>query len=165
MITEKWAECIPLLQVLCFGVMFWPIQTLNFTMLRVKGRSDLLLRLNIVIKILGLIVMVFTVPNGIMAIGYGSLVHALLCFFWITYYTGKVSSVSMRTQIRSILPILLLSGMMYLIIIVVIFFLDSYLTQLIVGTFVGMTFYLTMAYFLKFSGLYDIKFLLHMNNK
>lgn len=162
MITEKWVECVPLLQLLCFAIILWPIQTLNFTLLKVKGRSDLLLRLNIGIKILGFIVMCFTVPHGIMAIGYGSIVHALLAFLWITYYTGKVSNASMKVQIKAIIPILLLGCCMYLLVHIVVAFFESLMFQLIIGVLLGTFFYLFMAYVFRFTELKDVKFLFHM---
>lgn len=161
MITEKWVECVPLLQLMCFAIILWPIQVLNFTMLKVKGRSDLLLRLNIGIKLLGFVVMIFTVPNGILAIGYGSIVHALLAVIWITYYTGKVSSVSMKQQIKSIIPILVLGVSMYFIILVTISFIYSSLLKLIVGITVGAFFYIVMAFLFKFPELHDIKYMIN----
>jgi O-antigen/teichoic acid export membrane protein len=160
MITDKWAECVPLLQVLCFAIMLWPIHTLNFTLLKVKGRSDLLLKLNIGIKVLGFIIMSFTIPNGVMAIGYGSIVHALLVFLWITYYMGRVSNVSMVSQIKSILPNLALGGSMYALIVFVTFFIDSMLIKLLVGGVLGISYYFLMAYFLGFSQIKDLKFFL-----
>ena len=162
MITEKWAECVPLLQLLCFAIFLWPVQTLNFTLLKVKGRTDLLLRLNIGIKVMGFLVMCFTVPQGIIAIGYGSVVHVILAFLWITYYTGKVSSASMYVQIKSILPIILLSGCMYGLILFTISFINTMLFQLIIGSTVGCVFYISMAYLFKFSELKDIKYMIHL---
>ncbi len=160
MITDKWAECVPLLQVLCFAIILWPIHTLNFTLLKVIGRSDLLLKLNVGIKILGFIIMAFTIPNGILAIGYGGIVHAILVSLWITYYMGHVSSLTMMSQIRAILPCLALSGSMYVFILVVTSFVDSMLMKLLLGTFLGFVYYMLMAYLFKFPQLKDLKFML-----
>ena len=162
MITDKWIECVPLLQLMCFAVILWPVQTLNFTMLKVKGRTDILLRLNVGIKILGFIVMCFTVPNGILAIGYGSIVHVIMAFLWITYYTGKVSQASMIIQIKSIIPILLLGGCMYFLILFIISFIDSFLYQLVIGSIIGGSFYIVIAYLFNFSEIRDVKYLIHM---
>lgn len=161
MITDKWVECVPLLQILCFAVILWPVQTLNFTILKVKGRTDLLLRLNVGIKILGFMVMCFTVPQGIIAIGYGSVVHVILAFLWITYYTGKVSSASMYVQIKAILPIIVLGVCMYGLIHIVSLFINNMILQLFVGLMVGCVFYLSIAYLFKFSELKDIKYMIH----
>lgn len=162
MITEKWIECVPLLQLLCFAIILWPVQTLNFTMLKVKGRTDILLRLNVGIKILGFIVMCFTVPHGLLAIGYGSIVHVIMAFFWITYYTGKVSNAGMMIQIKSIIPILLLGGCMYILILIVIYFIKAMFLQLLVGTIVGGAFYILMAYLFGFPEIHDVKYMFHM---
>ena len=160
MITEKWAECVPLLQVLCFAIMLWPIHTLNFTLLKVIGRSDLLLKLNIGIKILGFLIMFYTIPKGIMAIGYGGVVHAILVLFGITFYMGRVSSVSMMSQIRAILPNIALSGSMYILIMLVTSFIDSMLMKLLLGMLLGFIYYVLMAFIFKFPQLKDLKYLL-----
>ena len=45
LITDKWSRSIPYLQILCFALMWYPVHALNLNLLKVKGRSDLLLRL------------------------------------------------------------------------------------------------------------------------
>ena len=50
-LTEKWRAAIILLQVICFGMMWYPIHAINLNLLQVKGRSDLFLKLEIYKKI------------------------------------------------------------------------------------------------------------------
>jgi len=42
LLTDKWLPAVPLMQVLCFSSMFYPIHAINLNLLQVKGRSDLL---------------------------------------------------------------------------------------------------------------------------
>lgn len=47
LITEKWEPCVVYLQILCLSYIFYPIHAINLSLLQVKGRSDLFLRLEI----------------------------------------------------------------------------------------------------------------------
>ena len=55
-IKEQWEPSIILLQILCLAGIMYPIHALNLTILQVKGRSDLFLKLEIVKKVLVVIV-------------------------------------------------------------------------------------------------------------
>ena len=51
MLTEKWAACIPYLQLLCVAGLLFPLQLMNLNVLQALGRSDLFLRLEIIKKV------------------------------------------------------------------------------------------------------------------
>lgn len=160
MITEKWVMCVPFLQILCLPVIFWPIQTLNFTILKVLGRSDILLRLNIGIKILGVIIMCFTVPMGIIAMCYGAIIHAILGLSWAMYYTGRLTKVGLCTQVKEMFPSVLLGVIMFLLIKLSIAFVDSFILQLVVGIVVGSSCYILLAVLFRRPELKDVLYLL-----
>ena len=44
---EKWLPSVPLFQILCISGALQPLQNYNLNILKVKGRSDLLLKLNL----------------------------------------------------------------------------------------------------------------------
>ena len=48
-------------------MMWYPIHAINLNLLQVKGRSNLFLKLEIVKKILGIIVLCITIPMGLIA--------------------------------------------------------------------------------------------------
>ncbi len=53
-IGEPWRPCIIYLQMLCFVGIMYPLHALNLNMLKVQGRSDLFLRLEIIKKSLAI---------------------------------------------------------------------------------------------------------------
>ena len=79
LVTDKWAECVPYLQVLCFSLMWFPVHAINLNLLKVKGRSDLFLRLEIIKKIIATIVIVFSVPFGVMGMCVGAIFSSVFC--------------------------------------------------------------------------------------
>lgn len=112
LITEKWLPCVLLLQILCFALMWYPVHALNLNLLQVKGRSDLFLKLEIIKKIMGVTMLVITVPISVTAMCYGAVVTSLLCLGVNTYYTGKLIQVGFFRQMGDLLPIFLLSLLM-----------------------------------------------------
>lgn len=107
MITEKWAPSISYLQVICFAAMWYPIHALNLNLLRVKGRSDLFLYLEIIKKVLSAIVIILTVPFGVFYMCVGSVITSFLSLFINTYFTGKLIQVGFFTQMRDLFPSLI----------------------------------------------------------
>lgn len=47
-------NCSFILRILCLGYMFYPLQTLNMNMLKVKGRGDYMLIAEVIKKIMGI---------------------------------------------------------------------------------------------------------------
>lgn len=106
---EKWFYTATLLSILCIGYMLYPIHAINLNLLQVKGRSDLFLKLEIIKKILVTIVLIITVPLGIEAICIGIVIQSYLALLINTYYTGKLTSIDIKKQFKSLFPIWLIT--------------------------------------------------------
>lgn len=126
----EWKGAAGLMSILCIGYMLYPIHAINLNLLQVKGRSDLFLKLEIIKKVLVTIVLIITVPIGIKAICIGMAIQSYIALVINTYYTGKLSSLTMKKQFYMLLPIwiitllcALISGLWYWVI-------SSYVIQL-----------------------------------
>lgn len=161
LITEKWEKSIILLQLMCFSMMWYPVHAMNLNLLQVKGRSDLFLRLEIIKKTYGLIALAITLPISLIAVVLGRWVTNILSLIVNTYYTDKLIGVSFIIQMKDLLPSLSLSLLMFLIVHIVIIFVPSYICQIIIGTIVGISIYIGIAYLLKFKEIKDIRVLLN----
>lgn len=102
---EKWSDTATLLSILCIGYMLYPIHSINLNLLQVKGRSDLFLKLEIIKKTLVTIVLIITVPLGIDAICIGIVIQSYLALLINTYYTGKLTSINIKKQCKSLFPV------------------------------------------------------------
>ncbi len=143
-LTDKWIDCVPFLQVLCFALMWYPIHAINLNLLQVKGRSDLFLRLEIYKKILGITTLFVSVPLGLMAMCYGRVIISLLALALNTHYTGKLINLGFWRQMRDLLPTLLNSLIMGGLVYVCLYFLadSSSGIQLAVGILIGAIYYI-----------------------
>lgn len=111
--TERWIYSAVLLSIIVFGMMWYPMHAINLNYLQVKGRSDLFLRLEILKKIIGVIVLCITVPFGLEAMCWGSVVFSLICLFCNTYFTGKLLKMGIISQLKDIWSSLILSLVMF----------------------------------------------------
>ena len=156
LLTNKWEASIPFLQILCFAMMFFPIQIINLNLIQVKGRSDLFLRLEVLKRLIGLGILCTTVPLGVLAMCYGIVFSSLISLFLNTYYTGKFIKLGLLLQLKDILPILINSivagGFAFLVVVII----KNDLISLIVACFLATAYYLGSSYLFKFTELHEI---------
>lgn len=142
LLTDKWIGCVILLQIVCFQMMWYPIHAINLNLLTVKGRSDLYFRLEILKKIVGVCILCITIPHGVAWMVCGGVLSSLISLVINTYYTGKLLKIGLLIQIKDMLPIIVISSIMWLFIhILMLFLVDVYL-QLFVGIVAGLFIYI-----------------------
>lgn len=156
LLSERWLECVPLLQIICFSMMWYPIHAINLHLLQVKGRSDLFLRLEIIKKIMGVTILCITVPMGLVVMCIGSIFGNILGLVVNTYYTGKLINVGYWRQMRDLLPILFLSLVMGIVVYMSVLFIPSNIVKLFVGVVVGVIFYIVVARIFRMEELTDL---------
>ena len=61
LLTDKWLPCVPYMQVYCFTLAFYPVHSCNLQAINAMGRSDLFLKLEIVKKMVGMMLLVIGV--------------------------------------------------------------------------------------------------------
>ena len=158
---EKWSFCAVMLQIICFALMWYPIHAININLLLVKGRSDLLLRLEIIKKILGIIVLCISVPWGILALCYSGILTSILCLVINTYYTGKLINVGFIRQMSDISITFIISVSMWGMILFINSYIQDYLLQMAIGIIVGTVFYLIVSLLLNNKELKNVLSLIH----
>lgn len=98
--TDKWHNSVIYLQVFCFALMFDHICQLNLNILYVKGRSDLVLRLEVIKKTISITMIIIAIPFGVLAICIASAIYTQIAIFINTYYTGKLFGLGYIAQIK-----------------------------------------------------------------
>lgn len=161
MITEKWVDCILMLQILCLAKMWWPIMSLNRTALQVIGRSDLYFRLELLKRSVNIIILIIALQFGIIAFCIANVIEVAVAMVFNTYYTGKHLNVGLFKQLRDVAPMYIISAMMFGLVLFVNHFIPNLWLQLIVGGSVGVFFYCGVTYLLKFDEWNDVKYMLN----
>ena len=155
MLGAKWMGCVTLLQVVCFARMWLPIHAINLNLLQVKGRSDLFLRLEIIKKVLGVTVVVITLPKGLVAICYGEVFSSVVALAINTYYTGKLIGAGFFVQMRDLAPTVVASAVAFIATCFVVVLPHSYWVSLIAGGAAGLAVFAAIAWVGGFQALKD----------
>ena len=160
LLGEKWRFAATLIIPLSFTMMWYPIHAINLNLLQVKGRSDLFLRLEIIKKIIGVSVLVLSIPLGLLFMCYAGIVTSIICLIINTYYTSKLIQVGFLMQMKDLMGTLLLSlivfGMAYLVSSLG----DANIIQLLLGVSTSTVLFVSIVCLLKFKELYYVKSIL-----
>lgn len=110
LLTEKWAPCILLLQILSFGYLWKGIIKINLNLLYVKGRTDLVLKLEIIKKSIAFAILTISVFIGnLIVFCVGMTTYSFIALYLNTVYTKKLLNFGFIKQMKEILPYLIFS--------------------------------------------------------
>lgn len=115
---EKWIPAIPYLKMLCIIGMMMPVHRINLNILYVKGRSDLVLRLEVMKKAIGLMLVgiAFFASNNVIQMLCYSILYEIIAFFINTHYSEVLIGYSARKQVVDLMPIVCASVLMGVIV-------------------------------------------------
>ena len=155
-LTAKWDGCVLYLQILCFALMLYPIHAINLNLLQVKGRSDLFLRLEIIKKIIGVVILIITIPLGITAMCLGMVFSSIICLIVNTYYTSRFIDVGLLTQLKDLRIILINSLVMGGGIYILTSFIDIEGLKLVMGIVIGFLLYFIGSFYFSKAELQEV---------
>ena len=156
LLKEKWLPCVPFLQIMCFGSVFSPLTSINLNLLYVKGRTDLVLKLELIKKPIGFAIIFITMNFGIYWLMAGKALYEFIAFSFNCHFTGKILGYGWKEQMHEILPILLKTCFMGLVVYLVCLLLTGWWAKLIIGTLTGIITYALIAFVTKDNNLKEI---------
>ena len=156
LLTEKWAPCIPYLQLLCMVGLLYPLHVINLNILVAKDHSDLFFRLEVLKKILVVISIAVTYRWGIIAMIYGQIIVSIFAYYLNSYYTGKLINYPFKEQVFDFAPYLAMSAVMGIgVYSVQLLPLSSNVTLLFFQVLTGVSIYTAMSYIFKMSAFVE----------
>lgn len=163
LLTDKWLPAVPYFQILCYVGIMYPLHSYNLNILKVKGRSDLFLKLEIIKKVMITISLFVAVPFGIMGLLWMQVILSNVSFLINTYYSGKLIGYTAWDQIKDISPILGLAvfagAFTHLLNSLLPDVISFDFPRLLIAFPLGMLFYLLWSYLGKIDAFIDFKYL------
>jgi O-antigen/teichoic acid export membrane protein len=157
LIGEKWSESILYLQLIALGSVFFPVNALNSNILKIKGRSDYILRLQIIKTIL-LIPVIFTgIFWGIIAMLISRIVHSLISTFMNSMYSSRIINYSLLEQYSDILPYFKSISFISLIICAISYVQYNPILILLIQLIIGTVLFFSIFEFKKYDEYIEIK--------
>lgn len=148
-LTDRWLSSVPFLQIACFNFALWPIHTANLQAINAMGRSDIFLKLEIIKKIVGIIILVISLYFGIYAIALGGVISGIISTFINAYPNKELLNYSYREQCLDIMPSFIISFVMGGIVYLFNFLTISVCKILILQIVSGVIIYILLAKMLK----------------
>jgi len=104
LLGQSWIKSAVYLQLLCFIGMLYPLHSLNLNMLKVKGRSDLFLRLEVIKKFMAIPILVFGVLFGIEILIIGAFINSCISFYLNSFWSGRLIGYTWKAQLNDVFP-------------------------------------------------------------
>lgn len=128
---EKWLPAVPYFKILALASIVRPISTYNLNLLKVKGRSDLFLKLEVIKKIIGIAVIIIALPFGIMALVISLTATSYLFTAINMFFSGRLIKYSIGEQIADVSKIIIIGTAVAIIT----YFIYNYFNQMMNSNF------------------------------
>lgn len=149
LLTDKWIQCVPFLQLFCIIYMFYPMHTANMQAIKALGYSGTYLKLELIKKIIELIGLLIVMRISVSAIAINMAILTALFTFLNAYPNIKLIGYSFKEQMADILPSFAISFIMAILVYIIGILLpikDIYL--LMVQIISGVLIYIILSYIL-----------------
>lgn len=160
LLTDKWIDCVPFLQLFCIIYMFYPIHTANMQAIKALGHSGTFLKLELLKKIIEIICLVLVMKISVIAIAVNMAVLTTLFTFINAFPNIKYLNYSFIEQMKDIAPPIAMSTIMA----VSVYCLGQMLSfpdyfDLLIQIVVGISIYVTLSILTKNA---EMKFILKL---
>ncbi|WP_269686364.1 lipopolysaccharide biosynthesis protein [Flavobacterium lacustre] len=163
--SAKWVAAAPYLKILCFAGILPTINGYNINILNAKGKSNYILKIEILNKIFLVLMILFFYRYGIYALVWTKLLSSIFSYLLNSYYCGKELNYSLFDQIMNITPVLLLSFLSGFVVQTIYVTLNSsqipLLLKLLIPCFIGIIFYCSLIFIFKRKLIEELKWILN----
>ena len=156
LLGEKWLPSVPYMQILTFSVIFVVLTLVNLNLFFVKGRSGLVLKIDIYKKIVGFGVVLLMTPLGLKWICVGTIIYAMSAFVINCSQTKKILNYGLRPQIMAAAPSFLYSIITGIIVYYITKGISNPFIELMVGGVAGVLAYIIIAFIMRDKTLIEI---------
>lgn len=159
--TEKWVPAVPYFKILCLAGIAYPLSSYNLNILKIKGRSDLFLKLEIIKKTLIIVTIGISIQFGIMGLIWGQLFTSIISLAINSQYSGKLIAYNSWQQAKDMAPIIIIA----IISGVAVYAVDHWMLinycsdflRLLTGGSLGLTVFVGISLILKLDVLQNLK--------
>lgn len=112
---DKWVTAAPILQIICIGGSFYTIEVLNINVIKIYGRSDLILKKEIIINVFIVITISISYFIGFYAFVWSTVLNSIFTTIVSMYFSKTVINFPIKQQLKILSVVLINSLSMYLV--------------------------------------------------
>lgn len=113
LLGEKWMPTVPYFEVLALSGLFYPLAVVAYNVLKVRSDGRVIVRLEVVKRIIMTAVLCYTIPRGVMAVAWGMTLMAGVEFLLNSAVAVRLANVGAIRLIRALLPSFVIAVAMY----------------------------------------------------
>lgn len=130
LLTDKWLECVPYLQIFAIGYLFQAIQLAIIQAIKAIGDSGTPLKLEIIKKCVEVFFLIVTIRQGVLIFASSLLICSVISHLLNMFAAKRILNYTVKQQLIDILPATLFSAVMAACV--------KCVTQLLNGAFVSL---------------------------
>ena len=167
LLTDKWLPCVPFMQILCLSFMFSPVEVENLQSIKAIGRSDMVLKLEIAKRSIGVLFLLIAITIGLYAIAWSMFVGNVIAAMLNALPNSKLIGYPIHKQLLDIFPSIIMSALVFSVAYAFVTLnpVMNVWWQLIGGAGLGMLVYLLCSWIFKVEAFTYINSMLHKNIK
>lgn len=163
LITEKWVGCVPLLQILTFAYLCDGITIINLNLLYVKGKSNIVLRLEIIKKSIAVCFLLIAIRFGVKAICLSLVLYSFIALIINTRNTKKILNYGFLSQMRDLFPYFICALVIMAIALGLDYILDNNWVVLALSLTICPVTYFLLCYLFKLNALKEMASIISTN--
>ena len=113
LLGERWMPTVPYFRILALSGMVYPLAMVGYNVLKIKSDGRLVVRLEVVKRVVMTLVLCVTIPTGIEAVAWGMTAMAFVEFMLNSGFALRLMSFGVVRLAKALLPSLLLSLVVY----------------------------------------------------
>ena len=102
LLTDKWLEMAPLMQILCASSLAYVVSNLHFNLFKAIGRTNILFICELIKKILGIIVLLVTFRYGLLVMVQGILAYSILNILISAWFVYRFMGITLMDQVKQV---------------------------------------------------------------
>ncbi len=144
---EAWMKSVIYVYILSFCVINTPIVSIMESLILVKGRSDIVLRTMIIVRVSGVILLAVSAFYGIVYICVAAVIAGMMHFMIYLLCIAREGWISYKTQINDTYPYLLIALIVNIPALVINLLFEPHFTTMIVGGSLSLIMFLVIMHF------------------
>lgn len=148
LLGEKWMPTVPYFEILALSGLFYPLAIVAYNIIKVRSDGRVILRLEVVKRVVMTAMLAITIPLGIEAVAWGMTAMAAVDFIINLAAAMRYVNIGIVPILRALIPQFVVAAIMF----VVLYLLNPYLSALSCGVHlfidvvIGAISYLALAY-------------------
>ena len=109
-LKDKWLDIVPIIRILCVAHLSYLVCNIHIVLLKTINRTDRLLWCEIIKKVIGIAILAFTLPMGIIPMMWGLLAFNAINIIVGTFFVRRSVGITLWDQIKSGLPLTVMAA-------------------------------------------------------